>query len=127
MNNLLTKKETNGAGQTTPRRTVVPRYQVRENVDAFVLTAWLPGVDRTSLETTVDGETLTVAGSRNLTAPESWTPVYREIPQTDYRLEFELDHRINRDGVRAELSQGVLTLTLPKAEAVKPRRIEIKG
>ena len=36
-------------------------------------------------------------------------------------------HRVNRDAVRAELSQGVLTLTLPKSEAVKPRRIEIKG
>jgi HSP20 family protein len=39
----------------------------------------------------------------------------------------ELDHRINRDAVKAELTQGVLTLTLPKAESVKPRRIEIKG
>jgi HSP20 family protein len=59
--------------------------------------------------------------------PTDWTPVYREIPQADYRLVLEVDHRVNRDGIRAELNQGILTLTLPKSEAVKPRRIEIKG
>ncbi len=38
-----------------------------------------------------------------------------------------LDNRVNRDAVKAELQQGVLTLTLPKAEALKPRKIEIQG
>ena len=45
----------------------------------------------------------------------------------DYRLVLELDRRFNRDGVKAELSHGVLTLTIQKVEAVKPRRIEIAG
>ena len=45
----------------------------------------------------------------------------------DYRLVLELGDRVNREAVRAELTQGVLTLTLPKAEAVKPRRIEVQG
>jgi HSP20 family molecular chaperone IbpA len=39
----------------------------------------------------------------------------------------QLDRRVNRDAVKAQLSQGVLTLTLPKAEELKPRRIEIAG
>ena len=123
--NLLTKCET--PAKTETRRTVAPRYDVRETSDAFVLTAQLPGVDRTSLTTTVDDDTLTVAGRRAFTAPTGWTPVYREIPQTDFQLVLGLDRRVNRDGVRAELAQGVLTLTLPKAEAVKPRRIEVQG
>jgi HSP20 family molecular chaperone IbpA len=100
---------------------------VNETQDAFVLTAWLPGVDRSSLETTVDGNTLTVLGRRAFTPPAGWAVVHREIPQADFRLVLEVDHRVNREAVRAELSQGVLTLTLPKAEAVKPRRIEIQG
>ena len=86
----------------------------------------MPGVDRSALETHVDGENLTVF-ARRAEAPQDWTPVYRESTSADYRLVLELDHRINREAVRAELNQGVLTLTLPKAEAVKPRRIEIKG
>jgi len=127
MNNLLTKNDTATASQTAPRRTVTPRYSVRETGEAFVLTAWQPGVDHSALETTIDGETLTLLGRRAFTTPEGWTALHREIPQTNYRLVVELDHRVNRDTVSAELSQGVLTLTLPKAEVVKPRKIEIKG
>jgi HSP20 family molecular chaperone IbpA len=106
---------------------VVPRHNVRENADAFVVTAHLPGVTREAVETHVDGDHLTVLGRRTWQAPEDWTPVYRESHSADYRLVLELDQRINRDAVRAELQQGVLTLTLPKAEALKPRRIEIAG
>jgi len=122
---LLTKKET--AVPTAPRRTVIPRYDIRETADALTVTAWLPGVERSAVETSVDGENLTITGRRTWTAPEQWTPVYREIPQADYRLVLRLDHRVNREGIRAEYSQGILTLTVPKAETVKPRRIEIKG
>lgn len=126
--NLFTKK--NDAPLATaeaPRRTIVPRYTVQENADAFVVTAFLPGVDRTALETSVDGENLTVFGRRTWAPPAEWATLYRESAAADYRLVLELDHRINRDAVTAELKQGVLTLTLPKAEAVKPRRIEIAG
>jgi HSP20 family protein len=121
--NLLTKNN----HQTAERRTVVPRYQVQESTDAFTVTAYLPGVDRSALETQVDGEKLTVSGRRTWTAPSDWTPVYRESTPADYRLVLELDNRVNREAVRAELNQGVLTLTLPKSEALKPRRIEIQG
>ena len=123
--NLLTKKNP-ASTETAPRRTVVPRYEVEENADAFVVTAYVPGVDRSALETHVDGENLTVF-ARRAELSADWTSVYRETPAADYRLVLELDHRINRAAVRAELTQGVLKLTLPKAEAVKPRRIEIAG
>ncbi len=109
------------------RPTTVPRYTVQENADAFVVTAYVPGVDRKALETHVDGDNLTVSARRTWTPPKDATAIYREIPEADYRLVLELDRRINREAVRAELTQGVLTLTLPKAEAVKPRRIEIQG
>ncbi len=125
--NLLTKKDSQAPTQTVPRRTVTPRYSVDENADAFVITALVPGVTRSDIETHVDDQNLTVLARRSWTAPEGWTAVYRETPASDYRLVLELDHRVNREKVRAELNQGVLTLTLPKAEAVKPRKIEIAG
>jgi HSP20 family molecular chaperone IbpA len=115
------------AVQTAPRRTVVPRYQIRENTDAFVITAHVPGVERSSVETTVEGEHLTVVARRSNPVPAEWTALHRESSQADYQLVLELDHRVNREGVQAELRQGVLTLTVPKAEKVKPRQIEIKG
>jgi len=125
--NLLAKKDPRVSTQNGPRRTIVPRYTVDETADSFVITAFVPGVDRSALETLVEGDTLTIFAHRTWTPPADWTAVYRETPAADYRLVLELDHRVNRDAVRAELNQGVLTLTLPKAEAIKPRRIEIKG
>ena len=124
---FFTKNHTDTATQAELRRTVAPRYDIQETVDAFVVTAFVPGVDRSALETHVDGENLTVFARRTWTPPTDWTPVYRETLNHDYRLVLELDHRINREAVRAELNQGVLTLTLPKSEAIKPRRIEIQG
>jgi HSP20 family protein len=124
--NLLTKKD-HQANQTANRRTIVPRYHVQETEGAFTVTAYVPGVERSALETHVDGEELTVVANRTWTAPSDWTPVHRESTPADYRLVLELDHRVNHEGVRAELNQGVLTLTLPKSETAKPRKIEIKG
>ena len=124
--NLLTKKDPQASTQTAPRRAIVPRYNVQETADAFIITAYVPGVSRSDVETHVDNDTLTVSARRAWTPPADWTALYRETPQADYQLALELDNRVNRDAVRAELTQGVLTLTLPKAEAVKPRRIEIK-
>ena len=125
--NLLTKKDSRAVAQEAPRRTLVPRYDVRETAEAFILTAELPGVERSALETTIDGESLTIFGRRDWKAPAESTPIHRETPDADFRLVLDLYHRDNRDAVRAVLSQGVLTLTVPKAEAVKLRRIEIQG
>ncbi len=122
-----TTLEPQSVTRSTSAPTVTPKHQIRETNEAFVLTVWLPGVDKSSVETTVNGETLTVLGRRNFTVPAEWTPVHREIQEADFLLELEIDHRVNRDAVEAELKQGVLTLTFPKAEAVKPRRIEIQG
>ena len=125
--NLLTKKDPRTLAQAAPRRTLVPWHEIKETADAFIITAYVPGVDRSELETQMDGDTLTVFGRRTWSPPENWMTVYRETPMADYKLVLDLDHRVNREAVKAELNQGVLTLTLPKAEAVKPRRIEIKG
>lgn len=127
--NCCQQNESNTATATvTPvRLTVRPRYQVRETEDAYVVTAQMPGVDRSAIESTVLGENLTVLARRSNTVSEDWEPVHRESTDADYRLVLELDHRVNRDAVKAELNQGVLTLTVPKAETVKPRRIEIQG
>jgi HSP20 family protein len=109
------------------RYTATPRYRVQETADAYVITAHVPGAGAADVETIVDGEKLVVNARRNWTAPEGWTLVHRETPRADHRLVLELDRRVSRDGIRAQLTQGVLTLTLPKAEELKPRKIEIAG
>jgi len=126
---MTTQTEQNPACavQAPARPTISPRYGISENEQAYTVTAYVPGVAPADVETIVDGEKLVVNARRTWTAPESWTPVHREIAQADYRLVLGLDRRVNRDGVKAQLTQGVLTLTLPKAEELKPRKIEIAG
>ena len=128
MTNLST--ETNGAKPATAaevRRLVVPRHTVTEREDAFVVTAFVPGVDRSGLETLVDGDQVVVTARRTWTPPTDWVPVHRETPPADFRLVLEVDRRVDRDKVQAQLTQGVLTLTLGKAEEIKRRKIEILG
>lgn len=109
------------------RFTVTPRHRAEETADAYVITAHVPGAAAADVETIVDGEKLVVNARRGWNVPESWTLVHRETAWADYRLVLELGRRVNRDAIKAQLTQGVLTLTLPKAEELKPRKIEIAG
>lgn len=126
MSQTITKQPESGAA-ACQRRTIVPRHEVRETPEAYHLTVYVPGADRSSVEINVDGETLNITARQGWTAPEGWTAVYRESSGADYRLVLAVDRGLNRDAIRAELVQGVLTVTVPKSEAAKPRRIEIQG
>lgn len=126
MNTQMEQAPVTETSATRPQRPMVsPRYGVSENADAYIVTAAVPGVTPAEVETTLDGEKLVVNARRTWSAPEGWSTVHRESSQADYRLVLELDRRVDRDGVKAQLTQGVLTLTLPKAAELKPRKIEI--
>ena len=104
---------------------VAPDVNIYETDDRYVLQAEMPSVTKEGLEVTVEGNTLTFTGHRNEgTVPG--TALYRESRGTNYRRVFELDPAIDTNKISAEMRQGMLTLTLPKAERVKPRKIEIK-
>lgn len=109
----------------TPAQT--PVYSVAETVEEFVITVQIPGVDRSAVETLIDGDDLVITGKRTWKQPEDWKLLHEEIPAMDYRLTLRLDNRVNREALKAHLKNGILTVMLPKAEAVKPRRIEISS
>ena len=103
---------------------LTPLANILETKDAYVLEAELPGVTKDGLEVSVENGQLTIVGHRATAAPHERT-VYLESRGLDYRRTFELDPAINAAGISAKLDQGVLTLTLPKAESVKPRKIAV--
>ncbi len=111
----------------TPVPTQQPVYDIAETPEEFVITARIPGVDRSAVETVIDGDDLVITGKRTWKQPDNWKLLHEEIPAVDYRLVLRLDHRVNRDALKAHLTNGILTVMLPKAEAVKPRRIEISS
>ncbi len=111
-----------------PRRYVRPRANITENASGFVVQVEMPGVNRQGLEITFENGELPLLGHRHPTnPPEGSELVYRESRPADFRRTFEVDGSIDAAHISAALDQGLLTLTLPKAEAAKPRKIEING
>jgi HSP20 family protein len=102
---------------------VSPNVNIVETRDAYILEAEMPGVAKDGLNLSVEDNTLTITGRRQ---PEpSIGLLYRESNPIDYRRAFELDPSIEAGKISAHMEQGILTLTLPKAEKVKPRRIVV--
>jgi len=104
---------------------VVPDVNIYETEDSYVLQAEMPGVTKEGLEITLEGNTLAFIGRRH-EEPRAGNVLYSESRGANFRRVFELDPAIDTGKISAEMRQGVLTLTLPKAERVKPRKIEIK-
>lgn len=105
--------------------TVKPHYEIKETDEAYGLTVHLPGVTKAGLEITAEDATLRIVGKRAWTRPEGWTALYRETSDAAFLLELDHDNAVDLDKVRAELRDGVLRVSLPKAETVKPRRIDV--
>jgi HSP20 family protein len=110
---------------TVQRPFVSPDVNIYETNDGYVLEAEMPGVTKDGLEITLEANTLTIVGRRDDEGTLG-TALYRESRATNYRRAFELDPAIDPEKIKAEMQQGLLTLTLPKAESVKPRKIQIK-
>jgi len=102
-----------------------PEVNIFETKDGYVLEAEMPGVDKSGLEITLEGTEITIVGRRH-TGAQPGEPLFRERSVTDYRRVFELDPAIDSSNISANMDQGVLTLTLPKSERVKPRKIAVE-
>lgn len=102
-----------------------PRYDVLESDDAFEVKVSMPGVARDGVEISVDGESLSIIGTRTHEAPQGWRPLRRELPEGDYRLNLRLNVAIKEPKIRAHVENGLLDLILPKADEIKPRKIHI--
>jgi HSP20 family protein len=103
---------------------VAPEVNILETNDGYVLEAEMPGVSKDGLEITLDGNQITIIGRR---IPETVTgqPLFQERHLADFRRVFELDPAVDTSRISARMEQGVLTLTLPKSERVKPRKIAV--
>jgi len=106
--------------------TVTPRADVLETDDEFLLLADMPGVTPESLDVRFENGELTLHGRRT-PGHAGQTRAVWEYEGTNYYRTFRLTDDIAADRIEAGLKNGVLTLHLPKAEAVKPRRIAVKG
>lgn len=103
---------------------VVPAVNIFETSDGYVLEAEMPGVSKDGLEISVEGTEIAISGRKNgeSVAGEA---LFRERSTAGFRRVFNLDPAIDTGRISARMEQGILTLTLPKSERAKPRRITV--
>ena len=100
---------------------------VYETDDAFVVQAFAPGLTADQLSISVEQGTVTLHGELKAEESNGLRPVLQERASGSFTRTFALPVPVDADKVQAELRDGVLSLTLPKSEAVKPRKIQVKG
>ncbi len=114
------------AVQRNPQSWRRPHYSVREESEHFTVVLEVPGASRDGLDISLEKDVLTVLASRTHRTGEGWKTLRREIPTADFRLSLKLNVAVAADSISAALADGILTLTLPKADEVKPRRISVE-
>ena len=105
--------------------TIAPVVDIYENEDEILLYAEMPGATKETITVHVDNGKLEISGTRNLqsTGAEYW----REFGDIEFRRVFSVPQSIDVTNVNAEFKDGTLNLHMPKAEAAKPRKIEIQS
>lgn len=107
-------------------RVTVP-FNIAEDAEGYIVEAALPGINPNELEISLDEQELTVRGVfQAQELPEGVRYHRREQAVGSFERSFRFPLAINGEGVHAGYEHGILTLRLPKAEAAKPRRIEVQ-
>lgn len=108
------------------RRVYQPRVDIAETAEAFTFTAEMPGTSPEGISVTYENGTLALYGAVEPRRPESAQQIVREYEIGDYSRTFQIRENVDAAAVTAEYRDGMLFVTVPKAAAAKPRRIDVK-
>jgi HSP20 family molecular chaperone IbpA len=120
------KKEVATAGEKTiPARYFTPAADIYENDEALTVVMEVPGVEKKDLDIHLENDLLRVEGRIDFKKYDGLDPLYSEYNVGHFARSFNLSSQIDAKRIAASLEDGVLTLSLPKAEEARPRRIPI--
>jgi HSP20 family protein len=117
---LVSKEE-----KTVPGRYYSPYVDIYETDQALSVVMEMPGVEKKDIGVALENGVLRVDGRIDFSKYEGMEPVYTEYNVGHYARSFALSDRIDQEQISAQLEDGVLTLTLPKAKEAQPRRVAI--
>lgn len=104
-----------------------PRADILEGEQDFQIRLEIPGFSREDLSLELEDQTLTIKAEREFPVPESYQARRRELPdKLAVQRAFNLGKEIEAEKISAKLEHGILLVTLPKAEQVLPRRIDVQ-
>ena len=102
-----------------------PDVDIYETDDALMVIADLPGTGAEDIDIDLRDNMLTLTGAVDHGGYDNWEPLYTEYHTGHFTRQFRLGQHIDQSNISAELEDGVLKLTLPKAESATPRKIEV--
>ena len=111
--------------KTIPVRYFVPTTDIFETEDALTLVMEVPGVDKEAVDISVENDVLKVEAKIDPAKYEGMEPLYTEYNVGHFSRSFTLSNKIDQQQISAQLQDGVLILTLKKAQEAMPRRIAI--
>ena len=111
--------------QTVPGNSYIPYTDIYETGNALTVVMEIPGVSKDAIDIRLEKNELTVKAEINMQNYSDFQPVYTEYNIGHFSRSFILNSKVDREKIEAHVADGVLTLTLPKAEEAKPRRISI--
>jgi len=117
---LVAKEE-----KTVPGRYFIPYADICETEEALAVVLEMPGVEKKDLDVGLENGVLRVDGRIDFSKYKDMEPVYSEYNVGHYARSFALSDKIDQENISANLEDGVLTLTLPKAKHAQPRKIAI--
>ena len=114
-----------GRGESTKGLpTFIPQVDIYEDSKGITLLADMPGVDKQGVTIDLKEDQLTINGKVE-SSEKGETLLHKEYEVGNYFRQFTVSDVIDRDKITAKMADGVLTLTLPKAEKAVPKKIEI--
>lgn len=104
-------------------RFMVPPVDIFENENSLAVIVDLPGVGKEDVDVRVDQGVLTIKGKVRYEVPKN--PILAEFGLLDFFRQFQLSDEVDQSKIEAESKNGVLTVSLPKAEKAKPRQVKV--
>lgn len=123
----IEKREADMPETTHGGRVYRPLADIVETANGVQLMLDMPGVAERDLDVTLERRVLTIRGRVHSAAPGKLELVHAEYGEGDFERAFTMSDDFDPDRIEASLSNGVLTLSLPRAEAAKPKKINVKA
>ena len=115
-----------GAERTRDCRCFVPRTDIYEIEENIYIVMDMPGINENAIEITLEKDILTIKGTAQVDEYDNFSLAYSEYEAGDYERSFKINEAIDRNKIEAVSKNGVLRLTLPRAEEAKTRKIDVK-
>lgn len=106
--------------------TFAPRADILEDSEKVTILLDMPGVGPEGLEVNLDQDTLSVEGRMEVKMVANLKLAHREFGAGTYRRTFTISNAVDRDRIAASIKHGVVELTLPKKEELKPKKIPVR-